>query len=376
LGGHPRQPGKSAGAMSPLGERLKAQIALTGPISVAQYMAACLYDPRHGYYTTREPFGAAGDFTTAPEVSQMFGELVALWLLSAWHRAGRPRQCHLVEIGPGRGTLMADMLRTLARAGPDFLAAAEVRLVEISPRLREVQARTLAAAPAEPRWIDRLEELPERPCFLVANELFDAIPVRQFLRTPSGWRERMVTLGKDGELAFAVGTTGLDPAALPPGITDAPVGAIVEIAPAREALMATICGRIASQSGATLLIDYGTDRPAPADTLQALRNHAFADVLAEPGMADLTSHVDFASLARIAAGHGLAAEVTTQGAFLLSMGLLERAGSLGAARDAAMRERLSNEVERLAGEDQMGSLFKALTVFSESPPSLEGQGTD
>jgi SAM-dependent MidA family methyltransferase len=362
--------------MSALGERLKAQIALTGPISVAQYMTACLYDPQHGYYTTREPFGAAGDFTTAPEVSQMFGELVALWLLSGWHRAGRPRPCHLVEIGPGRGTLMADMLRTLARAGPDFLAAAEVRLVEISPRLRQVQASTLAAAPVKPRWIDRFEELPDGPCFLVANELFDAIPVRQFLRTPSGWRERMVTLGEDGALAFAIGTAGVDPAALPPGIADAPAGSIAEIAPAREALMATICERIASQSGAALLIDYGTDRPAPADTLQALRNHAFVDALAEPGMADLTSHVDFASLARIAARHGLAAEVTTQGAFLLLMGLLERAGSLGADKDTATRERLSSEVERLAGDDQMGSLFKVLTMFPESPPSLEGQGTD
>ena len=348
--------------MTALKERLKRLIAAAGPISVADYMAACLFDPEAGYYTTREPFGAAGDFTTAPEISQMFGELVAIWAYSAWDEAGRPMPMTLAEIGPGRGTLMADMLRTLDRLDTGFITRARIAMIEASPRLAEIQSARLAGGRCRPTWFAQVSELPALPLVLVGNELFDALPVRQFVRTAEGWRERMVGLAEDGELAFVVGVAGIDPAALPDGADAAPEGAVFEIAPAREALMAGISARIARDGGAALFIDYGHLRPGLGDTLQAVRRHAYDDVLANPGEADLTSHVDFFALARSAQAHGLEARTTTQGQFLLGLGLLERAGALGAATDEVTRERLRGEVERLAGPEAMGDLFKVLCV--------------
>lgn len=349
--------------MTPLGERLRRLIATAGPISVAEYMAACLFDPEHGYYTTREPFGVTGDFTTAPEISQMFGELLAVWACSTWHAAGKPVPVTLAEIGPGRGTLMVDMLRTLDRLDPAFVTLAKVALVEASPRLADVQRQRLATrGRARPNWYSDLAQVPGGALILVANELLDAIPTRQFVRTAAGWRERMVALGDDGELAFAVGLSGVDQAILPAGAHDAPPGSVIEVSPAREALMHMICERIAGSGGAALLVDYGYTVPPFGDTLQALRRHAFDDVLAHPGAADLTTHVDFSALSRVAAAAGLEATVVTQGEFLLQNGLLERAGALGAGNDEETRERLSGEVERLAGPEAMGTLFKVLVV--------------
>ena len=230
--------------MTALKERLKRLIAAAGPISVADYMAACLFDPEAGYYTTREPFGAAGDFTTAPEISQMFGELVAIWAYSAWDEAGRPMPMTLAEIGPGRGTLMADMLRTLDRLDTGFVTRARIAMIEASPRLAEIQSARLAGGRCRPTWFSQVSELPALPLVLVGNELFDALPVRQFVRTAQGWRERMVGLAEDGELAFVVGVAGIDPAALPDGADAAPEGAVFEIAPSREALMDEIAARI------------------------------------------------------------------------------------------------------------------------------------
>jgi SAM-dependent MidA family methyltransferase len=347
---------------SPLGERIKAQISAGGPITVADYFAMCLLDPRDGYYTTREPFGREGDFTTAPEISQMFGELLAVWVVSAWQGLGRPQPVRLVEIGPGRGTLMADMLRTLAGIAPDFVANASIHLVEASPRLQQVQQEWLKDFDRKISWHDRLEDVPEGPIFLIANELLDALPARQFVKTPSGWRERMVTIGTDGSLAFAAGATGIDPQLLPAGHESAPAGAIFETSPARVAITDAIAYRVARQGGAALLIDYGHLHSGFADTLQALRDHRFDDVLAFPGEADLTSHVDFAPLAAVAEGHGLEALTATQGDFLVGLGLLERAGALGANAAEEIRERLRGEVERLAAPGQMGSLFKVLAI--------------
>lgn len=347
--------------MTALKERLKRQIALNGPISVAEYMAACLFDPQAGYYTTREPFGASGDFTTAPEISQMFGELLAVWAYSAWTQAGKPVPVTLLEIGPGRGTLMVDMLRTLDRLDPRFIALARIALLDASPRLVEVQKQKLSqGGRAKPSWYSSLSQLPDTPLIVIANELFDAVPVRQFVRTAQGWRERMVALDDKDELCFAIGQAGMDQALLPAG--DAEEGAIFEIAPARSAMMDEIAARIARNGGAGLFIDYGHLEPGFGDTLQAVRNHAFDDVLASPGTADLTSHVDFSALASVARSHGLATRLATQGDFLVRMGLVERAGRLGANADAAARQRISGEVERLAGPDAMGKLFKVLAV--------------
>lgn len=349
--------------MTRLERRIAELIATAGPIPVSDYMALCLFDPDSGYYTTREPFGPLGDFVTAPEVSQMFGELVAVWLYQAWTALGRPLPVTLAEIGPGRGTLMKDMLRTLGRLDPAFVREAGFAMVETSPRLAAAQERTLAAAPTPISWHETVASLPERPLLIVGNELFDAVPIRQFVRTASGWRERMVGLDGGGRLAFFAGAASLDPALLPAGAATAPEGAIVEFAPARSALMDQIAARIAGHGGAGLFVDYGYLEPGVGDTLQALRGHRYEDALAGPGEADLTAHVDFAALAAVAGAHGLAARFASQGSFLLAMGLLERAGRLGADAPAEVRDRIAGEVERLAGPEQMGELFKVLAIL-------------
>lgn len=351
--------------MTPLARRIAETIRAAGPISVADYMALCLFDPKHGYYITREPFGRDGDFTTAPEISQMFGEIIGVWLVGAWQRIGCPSPVTLAEIGPGRGTLMADMLRTVAKLAPDLLAAVDVVMVETSPRLTELQKHALGNVDASIAWASTIDALPARPILVVANELFDAIPVRQYVRTESGWHERLVGLDDGGRLAFVAGPATLEATLLPPVASSAPAGSIVEVAPARTAMMDTIAANIAACGGAGLFIDYGHAEPAVGDTLQTMRSHAYDDVLAHPGEADLTSHVDFAALASEARRHGLAARLLTQGHFLLRMGLLERAGRLGTDAGETERDRLRGEVERLANPAAMGDLFKVLCV---APP--------
>lgn len=356
--------------MTPLKRRILEIVAATGPMNVAEYMMLCLSDPRHGYYATREPFGRKGDFTTAPEVSQMFGELIAVWLYSAWAALGRPAEPVLAEIGPGRGTLMKDVIRTLSRLDGKLAGSARIRMIETSARLAAVQKQTLGDAGGGTEWLDRVSRLPAGPLFIVGNELFDALPVRQYVKVAGSWRERVIA-GQDGRLAFAAGPTVLDASLLPAAASGAPEGSIFEIAPARSALMEEIATRIAGGGGAGLFIDYGHLEPGVGDTLQAMRRHAFDDVLAHPGEADLTSHVDFHALAGAARRHGLAAHMMEQGEFLLGLGLLERAGRLGAGLTDAGREAIRSQVERLAGPEAMGRLFKVLAILPEgvaTPP--------
>lgn len=353
--------------MTPLGERLARLIAASGSIGVADYMATCLFDPQHGYYTTREPFGRGGDFVTAPEVSQMFGELVAVWLVEAWRSGGGPLPVTVAEIGPGRGTLMKDMVRTMRRLAPDLTSGAEFVLVEASPRLAEVQRRTLQDVGPDFSWHGTVDTLARRPLFAVGNEIFDALPFRQIVRTGDRWRERVVDLDGEGRFRFAAGATVVPDAALPEEVRNAREGSIFETAPAREAMMSAIAERIAVDGGAAIFFDYGHLAPGIGDTFQAVRRHRSEDVFASPGEADLTSHVDFAALATVARGHGLDARLTTQGEFLLGMGLLERAGRLGHAADDAAREKIVADVERLAGPEQMGNLFKVLTIRPPRP---------
>jgi SAM-dependent MidA family methyltransferase len=297
----------------------------------------------------------------------MFGELIGAWVVAAWRALGRPSPPIVAEIGPGRGTLMKDMIRAILRVAPELHAVADFRLVEVSPRLAEVQAATLREMPGRFRWHRDTEELPSQPLFIVGNELFDAVPTRQYVRTADGWRERCVAVD-DGELVFAAGAGSLDESLLPPGAADARQGAIAEIAPARSALMEKIATRLADDGGAGLFVDYGYLTPVIGDSFQALSRHAYADPLAEPGKADLTTHVDFAALAAAARAVGLHVQFTTQGDFLLRMGLLERAGRLGANADAAGRERISEAVERLAGPDGMGELFKVIAISPRPLP--------
>ncbi|PTW53193.1 SAM-dependent MidA family methyltransferase [Breoghania corrubedonensis] len=355
---------------TPLKARIRALVEKTGPISVADYMGICLADPEHGYYMRREPFGAKGDFTTAPEVSQIFGELIGAWSLETWAGLGRPAPVNLVELGPGRGTLMADMLR-VARLDPGFCAAARVHLVETSPRLRTTQEETLAGAPLPVTWHENLASVPQGPMVLVANEFFDALPIHQYVLTQGSWHERVVGLdpARD-DLAFAAGpgrldTVGLDGRIANPGAHGVGDGAILETQPLANAIAMEISTRLRQGGGGALVIDYGYERTEIGDTLQALERHTFADPLAHPGEADITAHVNFEALARAAREAGAAPHgPMTQGDFLIALGLLERAGHLGAGKDTTVQERIRDDVERLAGPDQMGTLFKVLALTS------------
>lgn len=357
---------------TPLSIKIKALIRAHGPISVTDYFALCLADPEYGYYRTRDPFGRAGDFVTAPEVSQLFGEMLGVFLVHAWQKHGGPSGVRIAEIGPGRGTMMADMLRVIARLAPQLYEDASVHLVETSPKLREVQRETLGTHAPRVFWHDSFEELPDGFVLLAANELFDAIPIRQFVKTSSGFRERLVGLDAAGELTFAAGMAGIDPALLPQTYRRVPLGTIFEIAPAREAVMAAIGERIARNGGTALIIDYGHFVTGFGDTLQAVLKHRFDPPLAHPGEADLTSHVDFARLAAAAAGAGLSVHgMLHQGDFLAGLGIAERAAALGRNRDEATQQAILADADRLAGTGagKMGELFKVLAVGS-SPLAL------
>ena len=355
---------------TPLAEKIKAIIRINGPISVTDYFALCLADPEYGYYRTREPFGRSGDFITAPEISQLFGEMIGIFVVHAWQRHGSPSLVRLVEIGPGRGTMAADMLRVIARLAPELYTNVTVHLVETSERLRNVQRQTLSAHGERVNWHEGFDDVPEGFALIVANELFDAIPIRQFVRTSMGFRERMVGLGVDDELTFTVGPAGLDPALLPPGNTP-PEGTVFEVAPARTAVMQALCERLRASGGTALAIDYGHTVSGYGDTLQAVLKHEYDPPLAHPGEADLTSHVDFESLALTAQALGLHVNgMLPQGDFLLGLGLAERAGTLGRGKDEITQRSISQAVTRLAGsgEGRMGELFKVIAVSS---PAVE-----
>ena len=354
--------------MTTLVEVLRRRIATDGPLPVDRYMALALGHPKHGYYATRDPLGAAGDFVTAPEISQIFGELIGIWLVDCWDRMGRPDPFRLIELGPGRGTLMRDALRA-AQVLPGFTGAARVHLVETSPTLRARQAETLAGIPSID-WHDRLDDVPDGPMLAVANEFFDALPVRQFERTGGGWRERLITAdGGTGAFRFVL-SDRTDPLIerLPVATEDAPSGAIVEFCAAGLAIAGDLGRRAAEAGGAALIIDYGHVRSAPGDTLQAVRRHRFADPLADPGEADLTAHVDFAVLA-VAAGEA-GADIcgpSTQAAWLERMGIAHRAARLKQAASADQAADIDAAVLRLTASDQMGQLFKIMSV---SAPTL------
>lgn len=355
-----------------LGEKIKALIRANGPISVTDYFALCLADPQHGYYQTRNPFGANGDFVTAPEVSQLFGEMIGVFVVHAWQSHGKPTPVCLVEVGPGRGTMMSDMLRTIARVAPDLFEQVSVHLVETSERLRNVQKKTLEAYEGKIDWHDGFDELPEGFTLLVANELFDAIPIRQFVKTPTGFRERMVGLDADDNLAFTVGVATLGPALLREFETLPADGTIFEVSPARLAVLEVICERMKKFGGTALVIDYGHLNTGFGDTLQAVLAHEYDPPLAHPGMADLTSHVDFEQLARAAAGFGMQINgLLHQGDFLRGLGLEERATALARGKSPETQKEIAAAVDRLAGAGQakMGDLFKVL-AFSSPPVQL------
>ena len=351
--------------MTELRAALLRQIRAQGPISLADYMAQCLLHPRHGYYATRDPLGRAGDFTTAPEISQIFGEVLGLQLAQVWMDQGAPNPFTLAELGPGRGTLMADMLRATSRV-PGFHDALSLHLVEASAPLRAAQATRLAQY--HPVWHDSADTLPDLPLYLIANEFFDALPIRQFLRQGDGWAERMVG-AKGDALCF-----GLSPPApldaLAHRLDDTGQGQIVETRAPAEPVMEAVSTRIMAHGGYALIVDYG-DWRSRGDTMQALRAHRFDDPLAHPGAADLTAHVDYEALAR--AAHPLrATALTTQGALLDRLGITARAHALARGLSGeSLADHLAAH-RRLTHPDEMGHLFKALGLTHPHAPAPPG----
>ncbi len=353
--------------MTALKAELIRLIREEGPLPVSRYMALCLGHPRHGYYMTRDPLGATGDFTTAPEISQMFGELIGLWAVQIWQAMGAPADVRLVELGPGRGTLMADMLRA-AQVVPAFRDALSVHLVETSPVLREIQAATLAGK-AGPVWHDRVETALDGPVIVVANEFLDALPLDQFVMTERGWRERLVGQGAERALVFGLGEGEAGPD------FPAPLGSVFEQPAIALDIVSALSRHLAEAGGAALLIDYGSMRSGFGDTLQAMKGHAFVDPLTEPGEADLTVHVDFARVAQMALKSGTACHgPATQGTFLLALGLADRAQALSAKATPEQAQAIGAAFDRLTarGETGMGELFKVLALSHPGLPSLPG----
>lgn len=352
--------------MSPLKEQLIGRIREAGPMTLAEYMGVCLLHPEHGYYATRDPLGEAGDFTTAPEISQMFGELIGLSLAQAWLEQGAPAPFALAELGPGRGSCMADMLRA-TRAVPGFHAALRLHLVEASPALRAVQAATLKGYDAA--WHDSVETLPDLPLFAIANEFFDALPIRQAVRAGKGWRE--VCVGeKDGQLCHGLSDPQPMPA-LAHRLEDTRDGDMVEFCPAAALVAGALGARIAARGGAALIVDYG-DWRSLGDTFQALRGHAPADPLAAPGQADLTAHVDFEALAD--ATPSAYSRLTPQGVFLERLGITARAQALARGLTGRALESHVAAHRRLTHPDEMGTVFKVIGFYPEGtapPPGLE-----
>lgn len=363
--------------MTALSTHLKELIRADGPISVAEFMRIVLTGRADSYYMRGEAFGAAGDFVTAPEISQIFGELIGLWCVDTWRKLGSPKKFSLVELGPGRGTLMKDALRA-ARVAPDFLGATSLSLIEVSRVLRRLQEDALHEAPVSSlRWLDRFDDLDisHGPLIVVANEFFDALPIRQFVRTERGWFERCVGLDSGGGLVFGVGPDPIDVALVPERLRDGAQGSVVEAAPARSVLAHTIGEWIADSSGAALVIDYGFAGPAVGDTLQAVKRHAYVDVLSEPGEADMTSHVDFTALGRaFSEGGARVSALTGQGDFLTRLGAFARVEVLKRSATAAQAEQLEQAHQRLTGTQAMGSLFKVLCAHA--PATLQLAGLD
>ncbi len=350
-----------------LAEKIKTWIRASGPITVMDYFALCLADPEFGYYQTRDPFGVAGDFVTAPEVSQLFGEMIGIYLVQAWQKHGKPDTVRLTEIGPGRGTMMRDMLRVIQKLAPALYEAATVHMVETSERLQRLQGQTLVEHKMKITWHTDFSDIPAGFMLSVANELFDAIPVRQYVKTPAGFCERLVALNETGELVFAIGTAAIDPKLLPMPEQGQPDGTIFETSAARLAVMELIGHRLFEGKGSALIIDYGHVSTRFGDTLQAVLKHRHDPPLAHPGEADLTSHVDFEELANIARYCGIHVNgLMYQGDFLVGLGLLERAAALGRDKDALTQDAIRIAVERLAGSGagNMGELFKVLAISS------------
>jgi SAM-dependent MidA family methyltransferase len=362
--------------ITPLETEIRRRIAAAGPMPVGEFMTLCLTDHDHGYYTTRDPLGERGDFVTSPEISQMFGELIGLWMAAVWKKMGEPPNVRIVELGPGRGTMMHDALRA-AKVMPAFRDAAVLHLVEISPVLQGEQEKTLEQLPVPIFWHAALREVPKGPVIVIANEFFDALPINQAVKTGDGWHERRIEIDTDGNLALALAP---DPTPhferlLPPAVRRAPVNTIYEWRPDTVAM--ELGRRLADDGGAALVIDYGHVESAPGDTLQAVGKHAYVDPLTTPGAIDLTAHVDFQALARAVEAMSAASYGPLEQAdFLRRLGIETRASALKAKATPAAAADIDTALSRLIGQGRtgMGALFKVAAYAHPklgTPPGFE-----
>ena len=359
----------SAGLTKKIARRIRAE----GPLTVAAYMAMALHDAEGGYYASRHLIGASGDFTTAPEISQIFGELIGVWCAQLWDMTGRPDPVILAELGPGRGLLMSDLLRAADRL-PEFRRALRIFLVEASPALRAEQQQRLSQA--RPEWVPRVEGIPDGPMLVVANEFLDALPIRQFVQGPYGWSERMVGVDPEDRLVFVDGPT--NPVArllVPESLRCGGPGTIAEICPAALALASALGARFAREPGAALFIDYGYFPTTSGPTLRGLQRHRPVSVLAAPGTVDISAHVDFAAFAEAACRAGAEAHgPANQGRFLTALGAPLRLAALSAQAAPAQRQVLESGLERLVDPAEMGDVFKAMALVSPglaSPPGFD-----
>ncbi len=349
---------------SPLTQKLADRIQKHGPISVADYMAMALGDPEHGYYAAQESIGVEGDFITAPEVSQMFGEMIGAWLTDIWLQMGKPDSVKLVELGPGRGTLMADVLRTIS-TWPEFKAAVTVHLVETSPKLRQMQFDALKAW--RPTWYDRFAEVPVGVSFILANEFFDALPIHQLIKTDGQWQERMIDYSPERkEFCFVARPLEFSLSSMmPAAFMNAAEGSVFEVSPASLGVLAQMAERISTYTGASLIIDYGHMAPGLGDTLQAVSRHQYSNPLENPGIKDLTAHVDFATFRQVASSDVRVHGPVTQGDFLTSLGIGHRADKLCRAASGKQADDIRQGLKRLTAPEEMGGLFKVLGLTSK-----------
>ena len=343
-----------------LGELIDMQIRANGPMSVATYMALCLTYPHQGYYSDGDPLGAGGDFITAPEISQMFGELIGFFVVNLWQQLGEPKSFTLLELGPGRGTLMNDALRVAAHA-EGFLDAMHLQLFEANTALRAQQQDRLGKY--HPYWADEVDAVSEDPLFVVANEFFDALPIRQFAKTEDGWHERLIGL-RESQRAFGLSPTPIPNESMPAAVRDAGPHEVYEAGLAARDVAMRIGRKIAAQGGALLAIDYGYPATRTGETLQAVRRHTYTDLLESPGEADISAHVDFGALRAAAHEVGLeVAPLADQGAFLRRLGIDERAEVLARA-NPALADAVEAARDRLTAPEQMGELFKVFCAFA------------
>ncbi|AMC13419.1 class I SAM-dependent methyltransferase [Liberibacter crescens] len=350
--------------VSPLTKKIKGLIQDSGPIAIDKFFSLCLSDPEYGYYNICEPFGPTGDFITAPEISQLFGEMIAVFLVYSWQSHGRPDSVRLVELGPGRGTMMSDILRVIVKLEPALFNLLSVHLIEMSKRLIAIQKKVLSKYLSKIHWHNSVDYVPSGFVLLVANEFFDSIPIKQFVLTEKGIYERMVGLNNDNGLAFCLDNQEANCAILPDK-KKWPLGKIFETSLIRQIVIKAIAQRLLCGGGVAVIIDYGHIVSGFGDTLQAVKEHRYDSPLAHPGEADLTSHVDFQQLAEIASNFDIQVhDCITQERFLRGLGIWQRANVL--ARNTTKKRTVFEEVERLTGiqNRNMGQLFKVLMISS------------